>query len=724
MGKTKYLTAPVPSDKTPAGIPYILGNELGERFSFYGMRCILVFFMTHLLLNSAGELAPMTNEQSKVWFHLFVSAVYFTPLIGALISDIWLGKYRTILIFSILYCFGFAALAFNHTRAGLITGLVLIAIGSGMIKPCVSANVGDQFGKKNKHLMAKMYSWFYFAINLGAFASTMLIPILLDKYNATVAFGVPAALMVAATITFWMGRKKFVHIPRGGLTFVKECFSGEGLRTIGKLAIIYLFVVPFWAMFDQMDSSWMLQAEKMDRMWLGREWLPTQIVSANPLLIMALIPIFSYAIYPAIHKVFPLTALRKIGLGLFVAALSFVVPAWVESQVTGGDVFKCSSRSAVSDLEPIRLLDGKTDGTGWSSGKFDANEPQEIVIRLRERRAWTINRVAIDAATTLSGDEIIAKLDELAMDKLRQLTELRQSGEASQGEIDELAKEVELLGGAVRQAKKAAGNQNGRAGAADAARAVAAKIMGEVGQGTEWLDNRNYRPKEVSVFGADFGGKLIPKLLPELSDEEKKEVADPEAYLAENGWELLASGAVADGEESVEFEFEAVDATHVLVLVKSNYGVDRVKIGEVRVLTSEAMPEQSRRFAADVWPNVAAVGFKPSVGWLFLAYIILTAAEVMVSITCLEFSYTQAPKKMKSFIMAVFLLSISLGNAFTALVNEFIQNSDGTSKLAGPSYFWFFVIVMAVTAVLFIPVAARYKVKDHIQDEATEEAAR
>jgi len=78
-------------------------------------------------LAAAGELAPMTEEQSKTWFHLFVSAVYFTPLLGALISDIWLGKYRTILWFSILYCFGFFALALDHTRLGLGIGLVLIA---------------------------------------------------------------------------------------------------------------------------------------------------------------------------------------------------------------------------------------------------------------------------------------------------------------------------------------------------------------------------------------------------------------------------------------------------------------------------------------------------------------------------------------------------------------------------------------------------------------------
>jgi POT family proton-dependent oligopeptide transporter len=113
----------------------------------------------------------------------------------------------------------------------------------------------------------------------------------------------------------------------------------------------------------------------------------------------------------------------------------------------------------------------------------------------------------------------------------------------------------------------------------------------------------------------------------------------------------------------------------------------------------------------------------PSIGWLILAYVLLTAAEVMVSITCLEFSYTQSPKKMKSFIMAVFLLSISLGNAFTAVVNRFIQNPDGSSKLEGPSYFWFFVIVMLVTAVIFIFVAKGYKEKSYIQDETPAESS-
>lgn len=445
MNRSKYITSPIPSEKTPKGIPYILANEAAERFAFYGMSSILVIFMTHYLMGRDGVLNVMGGEEAKTWFHLFKSAVYLTPILGALLADIWLGKYRTILVFSIVYCVGFWALALEQTRVGLVVGLVLMAIGSGIIKPCVSANVGDQFGKSNQHLMAKVYGWFYFAINLGAFVSMFLCPWLQQQYGPRVGFGVPAVFMLLATVAFWLGRNKYVHVPAAGIGFVKECFSGEGLRAILKLSVIYVFVAMFWALFDQSQSAWVLQAENMDRHIFGFELLPEQPQAFNSLLVMIMIPLFSYVVYPAINRVFPLTALRKISIGMFVAALSFVVPAWVETQI--------------------------------------------------------------------------------------------------------------------------------------------------------------------------------------------------------------------------------------------------------------------------------AAGLKPNIGWQLFAYVILTAAEVMVSITCLEFSYTQAPKKMKSFIMAVFLLSISLGNAFTAAVNYFIKNEDGTSKLAGASYYWFFTVMMLITAIIFIFVAAGYREKAYIQDE-------
>src|SRR5690349_9622552 len=106
MPNAPYLTAPIASTGMPPGIPYIIGNEAAERFSFYGMRTILVVFMTRFLLDSHGNDAFMTNEDAKYYYHLFVASAYFFPVLGAILSDVWLGKYPTILSLSLVYCLG------------------------------------------------------------------------------------------------------------------------------------------------------------------------------------------------------------------------------------------------------------------------------------------------------------------------------------------------------------------------------------------------------------------------------------------------------------------------------------------------------------------------------------------------------------------------------------------------------------------------------------------
>ena len=87
-----YRTAPKASPDMPSGIPFIVANEAAERFSFYGMRAILVVFMTQYLIGSSGELAVMPEDEAKGWFHLFVSAVYLTPLLGALLAEQAIGQ--------------------------------------------------------------------------------------------------------------------------------------------------------------------------------------------------------------------------------------------------------------------------------------------------------------------------------------------------------------------------------------------------------------------------------------------------------------------------------------------------------------------------------------------------------------------------------------------------------------------------------------------------------
>jgi POT family proton-dependent oligopeptide transporter len=320
----------------PPGIPYIIGNEAAERFNFYGMRAILVVFMTKYLMDRNGAAAPMQENEANGWYHLFLSANYFFPMLGAIVADAFLGKYRTIFWLSLVYCAGSLALALDHTRLGLTVGLTLIALGSGGIKPCVSSNVGDQFGSDNQHLLSRAFGWFYFSVNFGSFFSILLIPWLLEHYGPVPAFGVPAVLMLSATGIFWAGRYRFAHIPPTGRSFLRDTFSREGLLTLGRIAIIYAFVAIFWSLWDQSGGEWVTQAEKMNLHFAGINWLSSQIQALNAIMILAFIPLFQYLIYPAISKVFPLTPLRKIGLGLIVTGLSFFVSAWIETQIAAG----------------------------------------------------------------------------------------------------------------------------------------------------------------------------------------------------------------------------------------------------------------------------------------------------------------------------------------------------------------------------------------------------
>ena len=320
----------------PPGIPYIVANEAAERFSFYGMSAILTAFMVHSLRDAAGAPAPMSKSDAVAYYSLFVSAVYFTPFLGALLSDAFLGKFRTVVSLSLVYCLGHLALSLNETRAGLLVGLSLIALGAGGIKPCVSSNVGDQFGAANQHLMGRVFGWFYFAINSGAFVSTWCIPILLNQCGPHVAFGVPGIFMLAATILFWLGRRKFVHVPPGGNSLLKDAFSREGRGIIGRLALVYVLFAVFWSLYYQTTSAWVLQADDMNRHWLWHDWLSPQLQAINPILILVFIPLFSYGIYPAVNRFFNLTPLRKISIGFFLTVPSFLITAWIEKQIGRG----------------------------------------------------------------------------------------------------------------------------------------------------------------------------------------------------------------------------------------------------------------------------------------------------------------------------------------------------------------------------------------------------
>jgi POT family proton-dependent oligopeptide transporter len=331
-----YREVPEATSGMPSGIPYIVGNELAERFSFYGMKTILVVFMTHHLKNAAGALAPMGHEDAIASFHLFAAGAYAFPLLGAIVADVFWGKYRTIMVLSMVYCLGHLALALNETRMGLAIGLTLIALGSGGIKPCVTSHVGDQFSAQNQHLLTRVYGLFYFSINFGSSLSTLLTPYLLVEYGPAWAFGVPGLLMFIATIVFWLGRNKFAHIPPAGAEFKRELFSKPGLELFFSLIGLVLFIAMFWSLSDQNGSAWVLQAERMDLNFMGHTWLPSQVQAVNPVFVLIFIPLTTYVLYPLVSKFFPLTPLRKISIGFFLTVAAFVVSAFIEARLDAG----------------------------------------------------------------------------------------------------------------------------------------------------------------------------------------------------------------------------------------------------------------------------------------------------------------------------------------------------------------------------------------------------
>src|SRR6266550_3525446 len=388
MADHKYLTSPPKITTMPPGVPYIVGNEAAERFSYYGMNSILTIFMTKYLLDKMGHLSVMQPANAEAWYHTFVSALYFLPIFGAILADAVFGKFRVVFWLSIVYCGGHLTLAL--------------------------------MGSPVAHAIEPRY---------------------------LLAVGLPGVFMALATFIFWLGRKKFVHIPPVGLrTYGREIFNKETGKILLNILIPVPFVAIFWALWQQNFSSWILQAESMDRHLFGIEWLSSQIQTVNPIFILIMLPLFSYWLYPAVEKVVRLTPLRKIGAGLFVTAASFFLVAMIQTR--------------------------------------------------------------IDA------------------------------------------------------------------------------------------------------------------------------------------------------------------------------------------------------------------GARPGIIWQVWAFVILTAGETLVSPTHLEFSYTQGPVKLKSLVMCTYLFAVSLGNQFTAAVNFFIQNPDGTVKLQGTSYFMFFVWVMLGTAVLFAIVTPFYKGRTYLQDQA------
>ncbi len=333
-------------NRLPPQTKYIVGNEACERLSYYGMRSILVMFI-------AKELYPNHENATgfaKSIYHYFIMATYFLPLLGAWVADRYWGRYRTILWISMLYCVGHGLLAAMDLTPALETkrvlffaGLICIAVGSGGIKPCVSAFVGDQFSGGREHLLPKIYGLFYWSINFGSFFAFAAIPLIKKSGNVSLAFGLPGIFMALATLIFWMGRKTYKMVPPNRSQAPLDAATRKSdLGILARIALVFAPVSVFWALFDQTGSTWVIQGERMTPYfitWLWNYEVNAETIQAvNALFVMLFIPIFTYWLYPGMDRsgVRP-TPLRRMGAGMVLGALSFVASAWLQNRIDGGE---------------------------------------------------------------------------------------------------------------------------------------------------------------------------------------------------------------------------------------------------------------------------------------------------------------------------------------------------------------------------------------------------
>uniref|UniRef100_A0A673BFC6 Solute carrier family 15 member 1 n=1 Tax=Sphaeramia orbicularis TaxID=375764 RepID=A0A673BFC6_9TELE len=618
----------------PLSIFFIVVNEFCERFSYYGMRAVLVLYFKYFL--------RWDDDMATSIYHTFVALCYLTPILGAIVADSWLGKFKTIIYLSIVYALGQILMAVSaihditdtdrdgspdnltiHVVLSMV-GLFLIALGTGGIKPCVAAFGGDQFGDHQERQRRTFFSVFYLCINGGSLLSTIITPILRaqecgihskqDCYP--LAFGVPAALMVVALVVFIVGSGMYYKAePQGNIMLdvckcigfaIKNRYRHRSkrfpkrthwmdwaeekydklliaqIKMVLKVLFLYIPLPMFWTLFDQKGSRWTLQATNLDGNFGALVIQPDQMQTVNPILILTLVPIMDSLIYPLIKKCgLNFTPLKRMTVGMFLAAMAFVCAALVQLQIDQTlPTFPSASESQ------IKLLNM-------------GSNPLTVTVN-------QMNPVELPAAQaspdylTVKGQTITVSTVNPAVSQQFTLTfEHRQT----------------LL------------------------------IPSNVSQ--EWLliaDSTSKPEKGVNAVRFVNG-------MNKMVNVTNFDVIEPFYY---SNYTLLKNGKsfiIQSGAQSCDFSTTFGFGSSYTFFIPSTF-------------TFGTNCQESITAIEDIKPNTVHMALQ------IPQYFFITAGEVMFSVTGLEFSYSQAPSNMKAVLQAGWLLTVAVGNFIVLIVAE------------------------------------------------------
>lgn len=652
----QQLEKPGKKGPYPKSVFFIISNEFCERFSYYGMRTVLTIYLSSILLYSESD--------TKSIYHAFTMACYFTPLLGAIIADSWLGKFKTIFYISIIYAIGNAVLSVGAFSLGLASqqwmsmlGLGLIALGTGGIKPCVAAFGGDQFVKGQEIYLEQFFSIFYMCINAGSVLSTGLTPYLRTVHCHgqdscyPLAFGIPAILMVVSLVLFLLGRPFYRISPPGENVIVKlgGCISRavcnkfssstskkdhwldhaddkydqkfiDEVKSVCRVLFIYIPVPIFWALFDQQGSTWILQASKMRWSIWGITIFPDQVQLLNPLFILILAPLFGYVVYPMFKKCGLLTKpLQKMIVGGVLTSGAFIVCMFlqiaVESQ-TSNSLTIISTVPCAMNVTYINSEGGLHISTvAKDTGSIRIGRPYPQVVDISPIGCGNIPPLSYRPSSSHRAprEKILVAKDNVL--QVIDIPEFDMGGTADVKVISQKHMSNLMLVG----------------------------------------NTKNYTIPET--HSVDLADRHLYRL--ELDSNEVEFTLEGDGITCRP--ESLTAG---------------VGYTYMISSSSCNF------------ILSRASPEIS-------------------LIWQAPQYILITAGEVMFSVTGLEFSYSQAPKSMKSVLQAGWLMTVAIGNLLVVIVAKIGLEKQSTEFLVFGLAMLADMVFFAVLAYFYVPVTPR-----------------
>ncbi|XP_043660606.1 peptide transporter family 1 isoform X1 [Drosophila teissieri] len=651
----------------PKSVFFIISNEFCERFNYYGMRTVLVLYLSRVL--------GYSDDTATVVFHIFTMFVYFLCVFGAIISDSWLGKFKTILYLSIVYIAGSVLLTLGAIgplnlpiETFTMLGLALIALGSGGIKPCVSAFGGDQFKVPEQvKQITSFFSLFYFSINAGSLISTSVTPILredvscFDDINCyPLAFGVPAVLMIVSVIIFVLGRSLYKMKPPAGnmvvlvsstiwtaiTTKCKEKKTNprehwldyadrkydrqliDDVKVLMRVLFLYLPLPVFWALFDQQGSRWTFQATRMDGDMGSWDIKPDQLQVLNPLLILLFIPLYDVAFYPVLRLVGIRRPLQKLTMGGILAGIAFIISGVVELNL----------EKTYPDLPYSQNLQLRIFNADNCDYIFTSNIPG-------------VESVTVPSLNAYTNKDIYAP-----------------------GALD-----IQYSISSTNEACDISANQVSRS----------------LSDKTAWSLFLSPQNDSRYYWEEDFVDK------PSESHPLIRNVANVPQELTIR-WQSVSKGEVAYDELASKTLLTRVNSAEYDVQVDGKpVGTFNVHTGGVYTLL---ITENNNNYVA----NLVEVTSPNSMNilWLVPQYVVMTLGEVMFSVTGLEFSYAQAPPSMKSVLQACWLLTVAFGNVIVVIIAEAALFESQASE------FFLFAGLMFADMLLFMVMAYYYVPND------------